>query len=391
MKHIKDFEVSNKNVLVRCDLNVPFDDKGNITDDFRIVKSLPTIKFLSDNNAKVILTSHLSNDEAKSDKEVELSLAPVAIALSNLLGKSVAFANDCIGDQTKEIISGMNPGEIILLENLRNHPEEEAGDDNFAKELAGLADIYVNDAFGVCHRAHASVVGVPKYLPSAAGFLLFEEIDNLSKILDNPARPLVAIIGGAKLKTKIKVINQFIDKADHILIGGKIADVILQGKGLATSGAMPEQEILDLVAKIDITNPKIHLPVDAVACLEKDGGSYMRKTPIGTIHKDEKMYDIGPDTIRLFSDIIAQAKTVFLNGPMGFIEKPDYIFGTLEISKAIIESKAFSIVGGGETVGFLKNNNLMNSFGYVSTGGGAMLSFVGKDKMPGLEALGYNN
>lgn len=387
MKHIKDFEVSNKNVLVRCDLNVPFDENGNIVDDFRIVKSLPTIKYLSDNNAGVILISHLSNDDAKGENETKLSLAPVANALSNLLGKPVLFASDCIGEQTKAMVSGLEPGQIILLENLRNHPEEEANDDNFAKELASLAEIYVNDAFGVSHRAHASVVGVPKYLPAAAGFLLFEEVENLSKILDNPNRPLVAIIGGAKLKTKVKVINQFLDKADHILIGGKIANTILQGKGLAITGAMPDPDVMELVDKIDITNPKIHLPIDAVACLEKDGESYMRKTSVGALHKDEAMYDIGPETIKLFSEIIMQAKTVFMNGPMGWFEKPDYVYGTLEISKAVVESKAFSVVGGGETVGFLKNNNLMNSFGYVSTGGGAMLSFVGKDKMPGLDAL----
>jgi 3-phosphoglycerate kinase len=283
----------------------------------------------------------------------------------------------------------MEFGDIILLENIRFYKEEEENSNIFADRLANLADMYVNDAFGVSHRAHASVNAITRYIPSYAGFLLFEEISNMEKVLQNPEKPLVAIIGGAKLETKIGVIEKFLQIADHVLVGGDVANAILQGKGLTTSGTMPDQKVIDQVNKIDITNTKLHLPVDAVACLKEGDSEYMRKTSIGAVRKEEKIFDIGPDTIGLYSSIIKVAKTVFFNGPMGLIENKDYVFGTLEVCKSIVESKAYSIVGGGESNSFLKDVGLINKFSYASTGGGAMLEFVSGVQLPGLKALGY--
>jgi 3-phosphoglycerate kinase len=390
LKHIKDIDIKNKRVLLRCDLNVPFDDKFNILDDYRIIKSIPTIKFLSDNGAKVVIISHLSGKKDKTTgKEQNFSIEFVAKKLAEVLDKKVLFINDTIGAPVEKAIEQMEFGDIILLENIRFYKEEEENSNIFADRLANLADMYVNDAFGVSHRAHASVNAITRYIPSYAGFLLFEEISNMEKVLQNPEKPLVAIIGGAKLETKIGVIEKFLQIADHVLVGGDVANAILQGKGLTTSGTMPDQKVIDQVNKIDITNTKLHLPVDAVACLKEGDSEYMRKTSIGAVRKEEKIFDIGPDTIGLYSSIIKVAKTVFFNGPMGLIENKDYVFGTLEVCKSIVESKAYSIVGGGESNSFLKDVGLINKFSYASTGGGAMLEFVSGVQLPGLKALGY--
>lgn len=390
LKHIKDIDVANKRVLLRCDLNIPFDDNFNILDDFRIIKSLPTIKFLSDKGAKVIIVSHLSGKKDRiTGKEQNSSIDFVAKKLAEVLQKRVSFINDTIGAPIEKAIKEMEFGDIILLENIRFYKQEELNDDAFARNLANLADIYVNDAFGVSHRAHASVDAITRYIPSYAGFLLFEEINSMEHILKNPEKPLVAIIGGAKLETKIGVIEKFLEIADHVLVGGDVANVILQGKGLTISGTLPDQKVIDQVNKINITNTKLHLPVDAVACLKEGDTDYMRKTSIGTVRKEEKIFDIGPDTINLYSEIIKNAKTIFFNGPMGLIEKKDYVFGTLEVCKSIVESRAYSIVGGGESNSFLKDVGLINKFSYASTGGGAMLEFVSGVKLPGLKALGY--
>ena len=322
MKTLKDFDVKNKRVLVRADFNVPLSEQGEILDDFRIRETLPTIKYLLKREAKVILMSHLGDPGGKFVKELQLN--PVAERLTELLGQNVE-----------------------LLENLRFNPGEESNDENFAKELAQKGDIYINDAFGACHREHASIVGVPKFLPSGAGFLLEREVASLTKLKTNPEKPLVAIIGGAKVETKVRVINKISEKAKFVLISGLI------GKGVVGQ-------------KITLKYPdKIVFPVD-----ETGGGK-----------------DIGPETIRLFKEKIAQAKTIFWNGPLGKIEEEEFTKGTAEIAQAIAQSKAFSVVGGGETVEFITKLGLVEKFSHVSSGGGAMLTFLSGDKLPGLEAL----
>ena len=310
LKNIKDFDVKNKNVLVRCDFNVPFDKKGAILDDFRIVQTIPTLTFLRNKGAKLFLITHLTKDR---------SLAPIKKKLKKYLK------------------------DFTLLDNLRLDYREKENDQGFAQELAGLADIYINDAFGVCHRNHASIIGIPKYLPSGAGLLLEKEVKLLSRILKNPENPLIVIIGGVKIKSKMKVISQFLKTADQILIGGKIAH------------------------KISLRSSKIYLPID---------------------NKDN--FDIGPETIARFSEFIKKAKTIIWAGPLGYFEDPLYEKGTKEVAQEIIRNKkAFKIVGGGDTIFALAKFGLRDKFDHISTGGGAMLSFLSGDKLPGLEALGY--
>jgi len=322
MKTFKDFDVRGKRVLVRADFNVPLGAQGDILDDFRIRETLPTIKYLLKKEAKVILMSHFGDPGGKFVKELQLT--PVSERLTELLGQNVE-----------------------LLENLRFNPGEESNDESFARKLAQKGDIYINDAFGACHRAHASIVGVPKFLPSGAGFLLEREVACLTKLKTNPEKPLVAIIGGAKVETKVRVINKLSEKADFVLISGLIS------KGVVGQ-------------KITLKYPdKIVFPVD-----ETGGGK-----------------DIGPETIKLFKEKIAKARTIFWNGPLGKIEEEEFAKGTAEIARAIAQSKAFSVVGGGETVEFITKLSLVGKFGHVSSGGGAMLTFLSGDKLPGLEAL----
>lgn len=330
MKTLKDFDFNNKKVLVRTDFNVPLSEQGEILDDFRIRETLPTIKYLISKGAQVILMSHLGSPGGKFVKELQMK--PVAERLTELLGRPVS--------------PGLPVG-VELLENLRFNPGEEQNDENFARELAEKGEIYINDAFGACHRAHASIVGVPKFLPSGAGFLLEKEITSLTKVSVSPEKPLVAVIGGAKVETKVGVIDKISEKADFVLISGLI------GKGV-------------IGQKIALRHPeKIVFPVD-----ETGGGK-----------------DVGPETVKLFKEKIAKARTIFWNGPLGKIEDEEFALGTKEIAKAIAQSQAFTVVGGGETVEFITKLGLMEKFSHVSSGGGAMLAFLSGEKLPGLEAL----
>lgn len=375
MKKLRDFDLREKKVLVRSDFNVPLDASGNILDDFRIRKSLPTINYLRNRRAKTILISHWKEGQ---------SLKKIIPEIENLLTQKIAFARNCVARTTKMRVNRMKPGDIILLENLRFHKEEKANDPNFAKKLAKLADIYINDAFAVSHRAHASLVGVPALLPSGIGFLFEQEIQAMSEILKRPKRPLVGIVGGAKVESKIKPINEFLEKVDFLLIGGKIADIILRAKGLSISKPLPEPEIIEEIENFKLTNPKLRLPLDVVVALE---GVYVRNTGPAGIRKDESVFDIGPETIKLFSRIIQDAKTIFWAGPLGKIEEQRFTTGTLEIAKAITKTKAYSIVGGRETVSFLSKHNFADKFSYVSTAGGAMLEYLSKGTLPAIEAL----
>lgn len=387
LPHIKDVEVSGKRVILRCDLNVPFSPEGKILDDFRIVKSLPTIEYLLEKGAKLIIISHCSTEG--KDKSAPLpSLRPIVEYLESVLKRDVVFVEN-FSEQCKEAVNPANGYDLVLFENIRTNKGEEVNDLQFAKMLASCGDIYCNDAFGVSHREHASVCAITQFLPSYAGFLLDKEISTLQEVLSNPQRPMVAIIGGAKLKTKIKVINNFLGLADHVLLGGNVANVVLQAKGLTISGELPQGEALEMAQKIDITNPKIHLPVDAVFKLSGGEGDYSRTSPIGTLRKEEVIFDIGSETVKLYSEIIKTAKTVFINGPLGLAEDEHFAKGTLGIFKAIKESGAFSVAGGGETSAFLKEHNMLDAISYISTGGGAMLEFVEGVELPGLKALGY--
>ncbi len=386
MKTLKDLNVKNKRVLVRCDFNVPLNEKGKIEDDFRIKQVIPTIEYLVKKGAKVILMSHLGRPEGKVVES--LRLTPVQKKLAEYLDAPVAKAADCIGKKIEKQTIKMKEGEILLLENLRFHKEEEKNYGNFAKEISNLADIYVNDAFGVSHRAQASIVGVSKYLPSAAGLLFEKEVKILSRVLKNPWRPLIAIIGGVKIESKIKVIKQFLEKADHLLIGGKIANAILTVKGIYVGKPWPSKEAIKEIEKFKLTSTKLHLPVDAIASPDETGQFYTRELAPARVRKDEKLLDIGPETIKMFSKIIKDAKMIVWSGPLGLFEEPLFEKGTKAIAEEIAKNhRAFKIVGGGETVSALSKFGLREKFDHISTGGGAMLSFLSGEEFPGLKVL----
>jgi len=385
MKLIKDVDVQNKRVLVRADFNVDLDEQGKIIDDFRIRAVVPTIEYLIKNNAKVILMSHLGESQGKKDEK--LSLGSVGEKLAEYLNCPVAKADDCIGEEIKKQTHEMKAGEIILLENLRFHQEEKENDENFAKELSKLGDIYVNDAFSVCHRLHASVVAITKYIPSYAGLLLEKEVAVLKKALENPEHPLAVVIGGAKISTKIKVIANFLDIADNILLGGALANTVLHAKCLAIGKSLIEEEMVAEIKNFEITNTKIHIPVDTIVSTDTTGQGEVRIAPVGKTKEDELILDIGPETKELFVRIIKNAETIVWNGPMGLFEKENFAHGSKAIAKAIAESSAYTIVGGGETICLINELGLIDKFSHVSTGGGAMLKFLAGEKLPGITAL----
>lgn len=392
MKTIRNFNFKGKRVLVRCDFNVPFDQKGKIAEDFRIKETLPTIKYLIKKRAKIILMSHLGDPQKIEDlkkRKEKFTLKPVAKRLEKLLNKKIIFLQDCLGEKTKKEIEKIKEGEIVLLENLRFYKEEEENDENFSKKIAELGDFYVNEAFSVCHRAHASIVGVTKFLPAMAGFLLKKEIKILSKILEKPQRPLIVMIGGAKISSKMGVISQFLKKADYLLLGGQIANTVLAVKGTISNKIIPEDEkIIDLIREIDIKNPKIYLPVDGAISFEKFDEKYFRIDRIENLKKDETIYDIGPQTIKNFSEILKKGKTIFWSGPFGFFEHKKFETGTKKIAQAIISNKkAFKVVGGGDTILAINKFGFLKKFNHVSTGGGAMLEFLSQKILPGIEVL----
>lgn len=365
MKTIKDFDVKGKRVLVRCDFDVPLDKQGNIMDDFKIQKGIPTIKYLIKNKAKLVLMGHLGRPKGKVVES--LRVEPVRKRLSEILGIPVKEKNS----------------QVTILENLRFDKRERGNDDKFSQELAKLGDIYINDAFGVCHRSHASIVGIPKYLPSGAGLLLEKEIEVLSKVLDNPKRPLVSVIGGFKLSSKTKVIESFLKMSDHVLIGGKIANTILIVKR-DLDRPMPSEDVVKQVQDLILTSTKLHLPTDVIGSKDKVNA---REVAVAKVEKDEMLLDIGPETIHLFADIIESAKTIIWAGPLGYFENALFEQGTKKIGEKIANSKAFKIVGGGDTVSALAKYGLRDKFDHVSTGGGSMLMFLAGDELPGLTVL----
>lgn len=391
MKSIKDFNFKNKRVLVRVDFNVPVGDDGVVdeTEDWRLKAVLPTIHHLLDQKAKIILLAHLGRPDGKVVENLRLN--PIAKRLEELLGQSVVKLDNCVGQEVEERIKDIQAGEVFLLENLRFHAGEKNNQSDFAKELAKLGEFYVNDAFGVVHRAHASMVGLPNYLPSCAGLLLEKEVKVLSDVLNNSKRPLTVIIGGVKISTKIKVIKNFLEKADDILLGGALANTVISAKGFAIGKSIVEEDMVEEVKKLQITNTKLHIPLDVVTSTDMSGNLAGNISPVAKIKENEMILDIGPDTSDLFSEIISRSKTVIWNGPMGLFEVDKFVLGSKKIAQAVIHNKNFSLVGGGDTISLLERLNLLSKVGHISTGGGAMLGFLAGTELPGLKALGYSS
>ena len=387
-KSIEDFDVAGKRVLVRCDFNVPLKD-GVITNDKRIVAALPTIKYLIDHNARVILCSHLGRP--KEGWEPEFSLAPVAKRLSELLGKEVKMAKDVIGEDAKKLAASLNDGDVMLLENVRYHKEEKKHDPAFAKELASLAELYVNDAFGAAHRAHASTAGVADYLPAACGYLIQKEINFMGGALNNPKRPLVAILGGAKVSDKIGVIENLIEKVDTLIVGGGMAYTFFKAKGYTVGDSICEDDKVELakemLAKAEAKGVNFLLPVDNMISTHFAEDAEHKVVDSDNIPDGWMGMDIGPKTIEKFCGAIKGAGTVIWNGPMGVFEFAPFAEGTLAIARAIAESGAISIVGGGDSVAAVTKLGFADKMSHISTGGGASLEFLEGKDLPGISCL----
>ena len=384
-KTIRDMALKNKRALVRVDFNVPLDDKGQVTDDTRIVASLPTIQYLVEQSAKVILCSHLGRPKGKDQK---FSLRPVAARLQHLLGKPVTFVSDCIGQPVERVVEGMNAGDVVLLENVRFYPEEEKNDPEFAKKLAAFGDVYVNDAFGSAHRAHASTEGVARILPGVAGFLMEKELNYLGAALANPIHPFVAILGGAKVSDKIKVIENLLPKVDWLLIGGGMANTFLAARGFNIGKSLVEADKLEMAkALMDKGGAKIVLPVDAIIADKFDANAQNQVVAADAVPGDWLILDIGPKTVDAFAKIIAGAKTVVWNGPMGVFEMPKFAQGTFAVAKSLAQSGATTIIGGGDSASAVEHAGLADKMTHISTGGGASLEFLEGRVLPGVAAL----
>jgi phosphoglycerate kinase len=380
---IKDLPLKDATVFLRVDFNVPLGKDGQITSDKRIRASLPTIQYALEHGAGIVLASHLGRPKGKRDPQ--LSLAPVAERLIQLLGRPVAMAPDSIGPETTAMKP--KPGEVLLLENLRFHPEEEANDPEFSKQLATLASVYVNDAFGTAHRAHASTVGIVSYLPiAAAGLLMDKELQWLTRVTDNPDRPCVALLGGAKVSDKIEVIHNLVTVVDKLLIGGAMAYTFLRAKNQSTGRSLVEQDKIELARELLASaGSKIMLPVDHVVVQEVKAGA--EHQAVTSIAPDQIAVDIGPETITKYSAVIAGAKTIIWNGPMGIFEMPPFDRGTVELAKAIAASGAVSVVGGGDSEKAIQSAGVADQITHISTGGGASLEFLAGIELPGVAAL----
>ena len=421
-KTIRDIDLNGKRVLLRADYNVPLNDKGEVTDDYRIQQSLPTVQFLLERGASVIICSHLGRPDGKPDPKY--SLMPVAKRLKELLGRDVEFVPDCVGERVEKVVSGLQPGQVLLLENLRFHAEEEANDENFARQLASLANVFVQDGFGVVHRAHASTEAVTHFLPSVAGLLLEREVDTITNVMENPAKPLVAVIGGAKIADKIEVIKRFIDIADVVAIGGAMANTFLHATGLKIGKSMTSEEDVPLAKEIlELARAKsqngkfvFYLPQDGVVASKIDKAAKTRivdwsahviadienypKRPLheeSQVKADEMILDVGPFSAAFVAGTLQLAGTVVWNGALGVTETVGlqgpvgpFAHGTELLTEAMtgqFGNRPFSLVGGGDTVGYIESRGLLQAFNHVSTGGGASLELMSGRKLPGVEAL----
>lgn len=388
-KTVRDIDVTGKRVLVRVDFNVPLDKNGRVTDDTRIIEALPTISYLVEQSAKVILISHLGRPKGQIDEKYKMD--PVAAKLSELLGRAVAKVDDCVGDAPREAVERMRDGDVILLENVRFHPEEEKNDEKFSRQLADLADIYVNDAFGTAHRAHASTAGVSEFLPAVAGFLMEKELDILGRLLIHPERPFVAIIGGAKVSDKIAVISNLLDKVDTMIIGGGMSNTFLKAQGYDVGKSLLETDKVELakglIAEAKNKGVKLLLPVDVVVAPGAAPDAQQKTVPAGQIPADWMALDIGQETVGLFTEAMKTACTIVWNGPMGVFEMAPFAKGTEAVTLALAESKAATVVGGGDTAAAIKKAGVADKITHISTGGGASLEFLEGKALPGVAVL----
>lgn len=388
-KTVKDIDLKGKKVLVRCDFNVPMDEEKNITDNTRIVSALPTIRYLLENDCAIILCSHLGRP--KGEFKAEYSLKPVAKELSKLLNQDVIMAADVVGEDAKEKASALKQGQIMMIENVRFHKEENDNDMEFAKQLAQLAEIYVNDAFGSAHRAHASTAGVASYLPAVSGFLIEKELQFLGNAILNPKRPFISILGGAKVSDKIGVIDSLLEKVDTLMIGGGMAYTFFKAQGYEVGNSICEMDklnlALELMEKAKQKGVKLILPVDTKVGKEFKPDTESKIVKYTEIPADWEGFDIGPETIKIFTEELQKAKTVVWNGPLGLSEFEQFAMGTNEIAKVLADLDAITIIGGGDSAAAVKKVGLEDKMTHISTGGGASLEFLEGKKLPGIECL----
>ncbi|NWF55604.1 MAG: phosphoglycerate kinase [Syntrophaceae bacterium] len=389
-KSIDQVDMAGKKVFLRVDFNVPLDKTGNITDDTRIQAVLPTLNYALSKKAKIILASHLGRPKGKP--EAEFSLAPVARRLGDLLKKEVPLAPDCIGPEVERMVEALNPGDVLLLENLRFHKEEEKNDPGFAQNLARLAEVYVNDAFAVSHRAHASVEGITKFFKEkAAGYLMRDELHYLGKVMEDPARPLVAVIGGAKVSGKLEVLKNLAPRVDRLIIGGGMAFTFLKAVGMAVGKSLVEEDLINtargIIEGANQKGVKVFLPVDCVVAEKMDPSAQTKVVPVDKIPGTEMGLDIGPETLLRFGEALRDARTILWNGPMGVFEMEPFSNGTMGLVEHIVKSGALSVVGGGDTDTAVHRSGKADKISYISTAGGAFLELLEGKKLPGVEAL----
>ncbi len=389
-KSIDQLDIAGKRMFLRVDFNVPVDKSGGVTDDTRIRAVLPTLKYALSKKSKIILASHLGRPKGKP--EPQFSLAPVARRLGELLKKEIRLAPDCIGPEAEKMVAAMKPGDVLLLENLRFHKEEEKNEAGFAQGLAKLADVYVNDAFAVSHRAHASVEGVTQFFPDkAAGFLMRDELHYLGKVMEEPARPLAAVIGGAKVSGKLEVLQNLAPRVDKLIIGGGMAFTFLKSLGMNVGKSLVEEDLLktakEILEETDKKGVKVYLPVDSVVADKMDPSAQTKVVPVDKIPADWMGLDIGPESLHCFGEALKDAKTILWNGPMGVFEMEPFSKGTMGMVQKIVSSGAMSIVGGGDTDTAVHQSGLADKISYISTAGGAFLELLEGKKLPGVEAL----
>jgi phosphoglycerate kinase len=386
---VRDIDVNKKKALVRVDFNVPMDRNGEIADDSRIRAAIPTVQYLQVNGAAVILCSHFGRPDGKVVES--LRMRPIAGRLSQLLNQPIETADDCIGPAVEAAAAALQSREILMLENLRFHPEEEKNDAGFARKLASLADVYVNDAFGTAHRAHASTAGVAKYLPAVAGFLMLREIEELGRVLSSPDRPVTAILGGAKISSKLGVIRNLLTKVDCLLLGGGMASTFLKAQGISVGDSLVEDDQLDaandIMAYADIRGVPLLLPTDVVVADEFKADAEYQTVSVSAVPDGWRIMDIGPDSLDTFREALRDCKTVFWNGPVGVAEFPAFAEGSYALAMELADMDAQVVIGGGETAALVEQAGLRDRYTHVSTGGGASLEFIEGKTLPGVAAL----